>query len=81
MQRKNSVLHPKNLILTLKIQQYIMEIRNPKIPVISESFLALRKIIFAPPSDQYFFFFLLPNDAPSSTESYNVSVYLVSRRG
>ena len=81
MQRKNSVLHPKNLILTLKFQHYIMEVCNPKIPVKSKNFLALRKIIFTPLSDQFFFFFLMPNDALSSTESNDVLVDLVSRRG
>ena len=58
-----------------------MEMCNPEIPVKHENFLALRKIIFTPPSDRFFSFFLLPNDALSSTESNDVLVDLVSCQG
>ena len=81
MQRKNYVLHPENLILTLKIQHHIMKICNSKIPVKRENFLHCAKLSLHHRVINFFFFFLLPYDALSSTESNDVLVDLVSRRG
>ena len=57
-----------------------MEINNPKILVKCENFPALHKISFTPPSDQFFsFFFLLPNNALSSTESNDALISQASK--